>query len=84
MGEGGGGYLRGGGGGGVLVLIPTGGRSRENGGGGDGTTTTSPCPVGLGGKGSPEGDIVVDAHTSRKGRVPHPGGPPIYVGQRQI
>ena len=31
---------------------------------------------------STEVDIVAAARPSRKGRVPQPGGPPIYVGQR--
>ena len=73
MGEGGDKYLRGGGGGGGVeggVLITLGGRSRNDDGGGNGPTTASPRPVGRGGEGSPEGDIVSAARPGRKVRVP--------------
>ena len=37
-----------------------------------------------GGGCSPEGDIVSGSRPYSKGRVPRPGGSPIYVGQQQI
>ena len=43
----------------------------------DGTAAYSTCPVEQGEEVSDEGDVVTAAHTGGKGRVTHPGGPPI-------
>ena len=66
----------------AIALTGEGLRSSNNEGGSEGTSAFSPRPVGRGGEGSPEGDVVAAARTRGKGRLPHPGGPPIYGGRR--
>ena len=60
-----------------------GGQISNKDGGGEGTADSPPLPVVRGGKGSPEGDVVAATRPGGKCRVPHPGGPPIYGGQRR-
>ena len=58
------------------------GCSSNNGNDVNGTTASAPLPIGRGGEGPPEGDVVATAHPGGNGRVPHPGVPPISGWKR--
>ena len=59
------------------------GLSSDNNNGGDGTAASSPLTVCQLGEVSPEGEIVAAVRPGGKGRLAHPGVPPISGGRRR-